>query len=132
MRAISSAALVVMLITFASPADAKECTNPLVNTCINAETLWPVPGPSRFIGVSGTETVGQGLVGFGLIGTYQSRPIILRVASPGPGGSDQAVVDDQVNGNFLFAYGVTNDLQLDFALPVSFVQTGSGTSGLTG
>src|SRR5262249_23562814 len=64
--------------------------------------------------------------------TYQSRPVILRVASPGPGGSDEAAVNDQVNGNFLFAYGVTNQLELDVALPVTFVETGAGTSPITG
>jgi hypothetical protein len=113
-------------------ARAKECSNPLVNTCINSDTLWPNPGPQRFVGVSGTETVAQGELGFGLVSTWLSRPVLLRVASPGPGGSDQFVVDNQVNGNFLFAYGVTDRLQLDFAQPVTFVQTGAGTSPLTG
>jgi hypothetical protein len=113
-------------------AQAKECTNPLVNTCINSDTFWPNPGPTRFATVAGTETVGEGQVGFGIVATYVSRPVVLRVASPGPGGSDQFVVDNQVTGNFLFAYGVTNRLQLDFALPVTFIQTGAGTSPLTG
>jgi hypothetical protein len=113
-------------------ARAKECTNPLVNTCINSDTYWPNPGPTRFATVSGTETVGEGQVGFGLMATYLSRPVILRVASPGPGGSDQYAVDNQVTGNFLFAYGVTPRLQLDFALPYTFVESGAGTSPLTG
>ncbi len=113
-------------------AYARECTNPLVNTCINSDTYWPNPGPSRFATVNGTETVGVGQVGFGLVATYQSRPIRLRVASPGPGGSDQYVVDNQLNGNFLFAYGISPNLQLDFALPVTFIQTGAGISPLSG
>ena len=117
---------------FESDARASECTNPLINTCINSDTFWPNPGPARFATIGGTETVGRGQVGFGLMGTYLSRPVVLRVASPGPGGSDQYVVDDQVTGNFLFAYGVTERLQLDFALPVTFIQTGAGTSPLTG
>ena len=123
--------LVVELVT-EGEAEAKECTNPLVNTCINSDTFWPSAGPQRFATISGTETVGQGQVGFGLVATYLSRPIVLHVASPGPGGSDQYVVNDQVTGNFLFAYGVTQRLQLDFALPVTFIQTGAGTSPLTG
>ncbi len=113
-------------------AFGKECTNPLINTCINSDTYWPTPGPMRFATVAGTETVAPGQVGFALAATYLSRPVVLRVASPGPGGSDQFVVDNQVTGNFLFAYGVTERLQLDFALPVTFVQTGAGTSPLTG
>jgi hypothetical protein len=113
-------------------ARGQECSNPLVSTCINSDTYWPHAGPQRFAAVGGTETVGPGNVGFGLVSTWQSRPIILRVASPGPGGSDQFVVDNQVNGNFLFAYGVTNNLELDFALPVTYAQSGAGTSPLTG
>jgi hypothetical protein len=136
MRAFRSSAFIalgfVCVTLSASRAGAKECTNPLVNTCINADTLWPNPGPMRFTGVSGTELLGAGQVGFGLLGTYQSRPVLLHVASPGGAGSDQAVIDHQVNGNFLFAYGVTEKLQLDFALPITFAQTGSGTSSLTG
>ena len=132
MRAICSTVLVLAFVAFASRADAQECDNPLVNTCINSDTLWPNPGPMRFAGVGSTETVARGQVGFGLVASYHSRPILLRIASPGPGGSDQAVIDHQVNGNFLFAYGVTNKLQLDFAMPVTFVQTGAGTSPLTG
>ena len=136
MRALRSAASVLIGFTCfalgASRAEAKECTNPLVNTCINADTLWPNPGPIRFTGVSGTELLAPGQVGFGLIGTYQSQPVLLHVASPGGSGSDQAVIDHQVNGNFLFDYGVTDKLQLDFALPITFAQTGSGTSSLTG
>jgi OOP family OmpA-OmpF porin len=136
MRAFRSAASVTIgflcFAAAASRAEAKECTNPLVNTCINADTLWPNPGPLRFTGVSGTETLGEGQVGFGLLGTYQSQPVLLHVASPGGDGSDQAVIDHQVNGNFLFAYGATDKLQLDFAMPITFAQTGAGTSSLTG
>jgi hypothetical protein len=116
----------------ASRADAAECTNPLVNPCIQSDTFWPNPGPMRFATVAGTETVAPGLVGLGLITTYQSRPIVLRVATPGPGGSTQSVVNDQVSGNFLFAYGVSNRLQLDLAMPVTVVQSGAGLSPLTG
>src|SRR5436190_15957090 len=89
-------------------ARSQECSNPLVSTCINSETYWPHAGPQRFAAVGSTETLGPGNVGFGLVNTWQARPIVLRVASPGPGGSDQFVVNNQVNGNFLFAYGVTN------------------------
>lgn len=134
LASLISVATTLALVTVGheSDAQAKECTNPLVNTCINSDTFWPNPGPTRFATIGGTETVAEGQVGFGLVATYLSRPVVLRVASPGPGGSDQFVVDDQVTGNFLFAYGMTDRLQLDFALPVTFIQTGAGTSPLTG
>lgn len=120
------------LVFASTEARGQECSNPLVSTCVNSETFWPHAGPQRFAAVGGTETLATGNVGFGLVNTWQSRPIVLRVASPGPGGSDQFVIDNQVNGNFLFAYGVTNQLELDFALPVTYAQSGAGTSPLTG
>jgi hypothetical protein len=113
-------------------ARAQQCSNPLVSTCINSDSFWPQAGPQRFVAVGSAETVAARQVSFGLVTTYLSRPVILRVASPGPGGSDQFVVDNQVNANFLFAYGVTNRLQLDVGVPITLVQTGAGTSPLTG
>ena len=127
-----AACCLITLLLCGGEASGKECTNPLINTCINSDTFWPNAGASRFATVAGTETVGPSQVGFGMVATWLSRPIVLHVASPGPGGSNQYVVDNQVTSNFLFAYGVTEHLQLDFALPVTFIQTGAGTSPLTG
>lgn len=122
-----------LLVGSTSRALAADCDNPLVNTCFNSDNYWPTPGPVRFATVAGTETVARGQVGFGLITSYQSRPVILNLASPGgSNGNRQNVVDNQVTGNFLFAYGVTDRLELDFALPVTFIQSGAGVSPLTG
>lgn len=131
-RRASAWCLLALVLSWGTEASGKECSNPLVNTCINSDTYWPNAGPMRFVTVSGTETLAPAQVGFGLLATWQSRPVLLRVASPGPGGSDSYVVGDQVNGNFLFAYGVTERLQLDFGIPVTFVERGAGVSALTG
>jgi len=124
--------LLVATLLASTEASAQECVNPLVSTCVNSDSYWPHAGPQRFAAVGGTQTVAEGQAGFGLVTTYQSRPVVLRVASPGPGGSDQYVVDNQVNANFLFAYGITDRLQLDVGMPITLVQTGAGTSPLTG
>ncbi len=131
-RAACTIALVAVRLLSSAPAHAKECSNPLVDTCIDSDMYWPNAGPSRFARVSSTETLGRGELGFGMVATWLSRPVLLHVASPGPSGSDQFVVDNQVNGNFLFAYGVTDRLQLDLGLPITFVQSGAGTSPVTG
>lgn len=110
---------------------AQSCTDARLSSCINSDTWWPSGGPTRFFGVASAETVAAHQVGFSLMASYQSRPVVLRVASPGPGGTDQNAVDNQLTGNFLFAYGVSERLQLDLALPVTFWQDGTGTSPLT-
>lgn len=115
----------------ARPARADTCSG-LYSPCINDDTLWPDPGPARFIAVGSTETVAAGQVGFGLVTSYLSRPIILHVSSPGGAGSDQYAVNDQVNGTFLWSYGVTDRLQLDLAVPLTFGQGGTGLAPVTG
>lgn len=113
-------------------AVAGSCDTPSVSPCINSDTLWPHAGSTHFVAIGATETVAQGEVAFGLVATYLSRPITLHVAAPGPPGSDRHAIDNQINNNFLFAYGVTNRLELDAAFPVTLIQSGAGLSPITG
>jgi hypothetical protein len=122
---LSSPALTIRL------AAATECSG-AVSPCINDDTLWPHAGPSRFLAVGSAETVTAGQFGFGLVTSYLSRPIVLTVPTPGPPGTKEYAVDDQVNGTFLYAYGVSSRLELDLALPVTFGQGGTGVAPLTG
>ena len=119
-------------------AQASDCTSTLASTCVNDDALWPHAGAARFTGIGGTETIAPGQIGFGLITSYLSRPIVIRTFSPGPtgtgssAGSDQYAVNDQVNGTFVWAYGVSDRLELDFALPITFGQGGTGVGPITG
>jgi OOP family OmpA-OmpF porin len=127
--ALSISSLVVL--GSESLARAGTCDQPIVGACINSDTLWPHFGPSRFVGVGGTETLAPGKVGFGLVTSYQSRPIVLHIPSPGPSGSNLNAVNDQVTSTFVFGYGVTKQLELGVAMPLTLGQGGSGTSGIT-
>jgi OmpA-OmpF porin, OOP family len=126
-----STLLVAAMFSVRANAD-NSCTNQHVSACINSDTLWPHAGPSRFTSIGGAETVSDGRVSFGLVTSYQSRPIVLHVPSPGPNGTDAAAIDDQVTGTFLFAYGVTKRLELDLMIPITFGQGGSGVAPITG
>lgn len=131
--ALAAIGTFAVLLATSSEARADRCTNPLVSACINSDTLWPNAGPTRFFGVGGGETIAEGQVGFGLVTSYASQPVLLKIASPSPSaGTEQKVVDDQVTGNFVFGYGVTNRLELDLVAPITFAQSGSGTSSLSG
>jgi hypothetical protein len=132
--AASAFASALAWIAGASPARASagaECAGPL-SPCINDDTLWPHAGPAHFVAVGSTETVASGQLGFALVTSYLSRPIVLQVPSPGSGGSSANVIDNQVNGTFLWSYGVTGRLELDIALPLTFDQGGTGLSPVTG
>jgi hypothetical protein len=112
------------------PAAATDCSG-ILSTCINDDTLWPHAGASGFESIGSTRTLAAQQLGFGLVTTYLSRPIVLQLRSPG-GGSDQYAVNDEVNGTFVWAYGVTSRLELDLALPVTFGQGGAGLAPVTG
>jgi hypothetical protein len=130
LAAMSTAFLALLL----SPkvASAGSCDNPITSACINSDTLWPHVGPTRFVAIGGTDTIEQGKIGFGVLASYQSRPITLTVPSPGPLGTNLNAVNDQVNTTFMFEYGITKNLELGVALPLTLGQGGSGTSGITG
>jgi OOP family OmpA-OmpF porin len=112
-------------------ASATDCSG-IYSPCINDDIVWPHSGPSRFVMIGSTETVASGQLGFGLATTVLTRSIVLNSAAPGPGGSSANAVDSQANGTFLWAYGVTDRLELDLAVPLTFIQSGAGLSPVTG
>jgi OOP family OmpA-OmpF porin len=116
---------------FARLASATDCSG-LLTPCINDDTLWPHAGPARFVAVGSAETLARGRLGFGLASTYLSRPIVIHVRAPGGSGSDQYAVNDVANGTFLWAYGVSDRLELDLALPLTYGQGGTGLAPITG
>jgi hypothetical protein len=114
------------------PGDARatDCSG-ITSTCINDDTLWPHAGPARFVAVGSTETVAVRQLSFALVTSYLSRPIVFHLATPG-GASTTLAIDDQVNATFAWAYGVTDRLELDLALPLTLGQSGLGAGPVTG
>ena len=105
-------------------AQAKECSNPLVNTCINSDTFWPNPGPTRFATVGGTETVGAGQVG---LRPHRDVPVAAgRAARRLARSGRKRPVRRRQPGQRQLPLRLRRDLrlQLDFALPLTFVQNG--------
>jgi OmpA-OmpF porin, OOP family len=117
--------------TQAHATNVRECTA-VASACINDDTFWPHAGPAHFAAVGSTETVAAGQLGFGLVTSYLSRPIVFQVPSPGSGGTSQYVINDQANGTFMWSYGVTNRLELDLVVPLTFGQGGTGLQPITG
>src|ERR1700722_5205997 len=111
-------------------ARATDCSG-FFSSCVNDDTLWPHAGPARFVAVGSTETVAAGQVGFGLVTSYLNRPVVLGT-SLGAVKTNQYAVKDQVNGTFLWAYGVSDRLELDLAVPLTFGQGGTGLAPVTG
>ena len=131
-RRVCGGAAACALVTAAASARADPaCAGPL-SPCINDDALWVHAGPARFVQVGSSETLPGSQLGFGLVATYLSRPVVFQVPSPGGFGSDQYAVNQQVNATFLWAYGLTDRLELDVALPITLGQSGAGLSPITG
>ena len=113
------------LLTWAAPAHADCVPRSHLSTCIDADTLWPHPGPAYFGFVGGTDTTAPGQVGFGVVTTYASRPITLMVPTTQPNGTEVAAVDDLWDATFLFSLGLTDRLEVDAALPMTLGRSGS-------
>ncbi|HEY6463770.1 MAG TPA: thrombospondin type 3 repeat-containing protein [Polyangiaceae bacterium] len=128
----SFACLAALACLFAAPpAHATNCSG-IHSTCIDSDTLWPHAGPARFVAVGSTETVAPGQIGFGLASTYLHGPIILSTPLSGSTSMQQYAVKDQVDGSFLWSYGVTRRLELDLVVPLTFGQGGTGLAPVTG
>jgi hypothetical protein len=126
----ASAALCVVL-TLARSARADCLPESHLSTCIDADTLWPHPGPGYFGLVGSTDTTAAGQAGFGLVTTYATRPVVLMVPSTQPSGTEVPAVDDLWDATFLFSLGLTDRIELGAALPVTLRRDGTGVSVLT-
>lgn len=131
MRRSFAPCLAVLLLPALSQA-ADPCDVSVNNACIDSDTFWPHAGSTRFVSIGGTEPLAEGQVSFGLISSYQSRPVTLLTPSPGPTGTRGVAVDNQLTEHFLFALGITEKLHASFVLPATVLQNGEGLRALTG
>ncbi|MBK9265595.1 MAG: OmpA family protein [Polyangiaceae bacterium] len=134
-RALACSIALVAGTVLASPqtALADECDSAATYSgCINADNLWPHAGPGPFLSLGSPITTPTGKASIGLVGSYLSRPIGLRVASPDPDGTVLAVLDNVVDVTFVGAFGVTDRLEITVAAPVTLYQDGSGLGAIRG
>ena len=102
-----------------------------LSTCIDSDNLWPKAGPSLFTSVGGATVTPSGQMSFGLITSFQKKPLTLRLPSADPGGTTVPLVDNQLNATFLWAVGLGSRLELTAAAPVTLFQDGFGLSAVT-
>ncbi|HXX69985.1 MAG TPA: hypothetical protein VEK07_22585 [Polyangiaceae bacterium] len=112
-------------------ASATECSG-VVSPCIDDDVLWPHAGYARFEAIGSVDTIAPRQLGFGLVTSYMSRPIVLELGSAAGTSARYYAVDNQVDGTFLWSYGVGERMELDLALPLTFVQSGLGLAPVVG
>jgi outer membrane protein OmpA-like peptidoglycan-associated protein len=131
----ASRGLAAVLATLAllAPSAARADCDPTAQLggCVNADNLWPHAGPGPFLARGSTLTAPAGKASFGLVLSYLSRPIGLRVSSADPAGTVLNVVDNAVNATFLWSLGIADRLELTLAAPLTLYQDGAGLGGIT-
>jgi hypothetical protein len=126
-------AAVMLVLAAPAPVSAVECAPASgLSTCIDANNLWLRPGGGPFLSVAPSTTIAPGALSFGLVTSYSSRPIELRVASPDPSGTSLHAIDNQVDTTFLWALGVAPRFELTLAAPVTLYQDGAGLADVLG
>ncbi len=100
--------------------------------CIDAQGLWVHPGPGRFVALGPASTTPSAQAAFGILVSYMSRPIGLRIASADPDGLITWLVDDAIDATYWAALGITDRLELSIAAPVTFFQSGAGLGAVLG
>jgi hypothetical protein len=120
MRLITQLALAIVLGSI--PLSARVAAQEMgTGEGIDAELLWPSPGPSNFATVSSSDIVAHKDIAFsGLLG-YKYRPIGLNTP-----GKDSWVVRHALSANFMWAFGLMDWVQLGLDLPVVIFQNGDG------
>lgn len=97
-----------------------------LGSCVNADALWPHAGPGSFLVVGSGETTPKGAFGFGLLTTFLSKPITLRVPSTSPAGLEVAVIKEALDVNVSASFGLLDRFDLGLTVPVTLYQSGSG------
>jgi OOP family OmpA-OmpF porin len=117
----------------AGTAHATDCA-PIsgMSPCVDSQSLWVHPGPGRFIAVGPGQTTPDGQAAFGLLVSWMSRPIGLRMGSPDPDGVVTYLVEDAIDATYWTSLGVTDRLELSLAAPVTFFQSGAGLGAALG
>ncbi len=129
---LAGTSVMVLGVVLGGHAHAADCAA-AASTCIDSDVLWPVAGPSTFFSVGSAQTVGKGRFGFGLASSFQRNPIVLRKSASGPAGPVAVSgIENQLNTSFVFAYGVTEKLEVALVTPVTFYQSGTGISAKDG
>ena len=128
-------ALALAAVAFPGSASGQtgDCDSTKLSTCVDADEVWTHAGSSVFTFIGPTTTVPEGRFSFAFTGSFEKHPLVLRAASPDvTSGREVYAVDDVFDGTFLLALGVTDNLELTIAAPVTFYQDGVGLGIFTG
>jgi hypothetical protein len=113
-----------MLIAIRADADC----SPRLSTCINADTLAPLPGRFAFVG----EAALPHRFELALRGSYLHEPIRLEVPTAGPKRVSTSALDEQVTVTAVGGVVFADRAMIYGAIPATVQQGGAGTSAVTG
>jgi OmpA-OmpF porin, OOP family len=114
-------------------ASAEDChPSSGLSPCIDADSLWPHAGGGSYFAIGDASTTPAGKIAFGIVGSYLTKTIGLRVASADPAGSNVYLIDQAFDATLLFALGVTDRLEITLAAPATLYESGAGLAAFVG
>ncbi|MBI2893764.1 MAG: OmpA family protein [Deltaproteobacteria bacterium] len=93
------------------------------DTDTDLQDFLPMAGPADFLTIPSPAVSPHRSVGFGLVLNYVRKPLVLESMTD---GAETDAVGYQVTADFLWAFGLWDQLQLGLALPVVVAQSGDG------
>jgi len=108
-------------------ADARCDSNAALHACVNADSLWLPARRGSFLTLTNAETLAPGDVAFGSSASLSSKPIVLRVPSPGS-HLEVPAVDKALHVSLSASVGVATDWELAVIVPLTLYQSGAGVA----
>jgi hypothetical protein len=123
--------LVAWVLFFPKSAQAQRC--PSNSACVDADTLWPAPGPRQLAFVSEAEVSAPEAVSVQLFNSLAARPVSTQASIPGaPSLSPTPAVESLWVATVLGGISLNDRLGLGLALPFTLYQSGPGLSQIGG
>lgn len=127
------ALLVAVIGSSSHLASATECApSTRLSPCFEADALAVPVGHAFFAGFPAPRAVPAGQAALTLGQSFVLRPLALHALSPAPEGRRVPVVDHELGLTLGIALGVGHGVELTFALPMTLLRGGAGSSAFTG
>ncbi len=128
MRAVALAAVVGFAGLALGEQIAEAQVSQIATPAVDLERFWLEPGPGAVLAASDAEVLAPGAMHVAVSGSLMSRPIVLAELQ---GGAERSVpVSLRLGYEVAVARGITERLQLGFALPVVAAQEGERFQGI--
>lgn len=108
-------------------AEARCDSKAALHACVNADSLWLAARTGRFFTMGNADALEPGSIALGWSTAVLSKPVVLRVPSPGS-PLDVAAVDKTLQMGISASVGLAKNWELGGTVPLTLLQSGAGVA----